>query len=163
MVGNRQKTVKGVVDRTHDPRKKMSLTSVCLTAEPCLTLRTLADKLSILKAAYLPLFIKIIIFAWFLPHFLTAEQKQYRVDCSRDFIGCANNKPDFLNSIILGHESWCYTNDMSIGVGVVPSANSATAKSEAAKVACKDIAYRFLRSYIMNTFRFVEQSMLCFI
>lgn len=51
------------------------------------------------------------LYAKLVPHFLTEEQKEQRVNAARDFIEFADSNPDFLNKIITGDESWCFQYD----------------------------------------------------
>jgi hypothetical protein len=37
-----------------------------------------------------------------------AEQKQLRVEVSENMLDSTNSKPDFMNTIITGDESWVY-------------------------------------------------------
>lgn len=46
-----------------------------------------------------------------VPHFLTTEQMQTRVEACRDLIKTADENPDFLNCIVTGDESWCLKYD----------------------------------------------------
>ena len=47
----------------------------------------------------------------FVPHSLTAEQKERRMECAKDFINSCHQDPSFLANIITGDESWCYQYD----------------------------------------------------
>ncbi len=44
----------------------------------------------------------------FIPHFLTDQQKQVRLTCTRDFVETADGDPSFLKSIVTGGKSWFY-------------------------------------------------------
>lgn len=49
--------------------------------------------------------------ARFVPHSLSDEQKQYRMETSGDFIDMCDRNPQVLETIITGDESWCYQYD----------------------------------------------------
>ncbi|GBN23993.1 hypothetical protein AVEN_204551-1 [Araneus ventricosus] len=49
--------------------------------------------------------------ARFVPHNLSDEQKQYRMETSRDFMDACDLNPQFLEAIITGNESWRYQYD----------------------------------------------------
>ncbi|GBN00081.1 hypothetical protein AVEN_69855-1 [Araneus ventricosus] len=49
--------------------------------------------------------------ARFVPHKLSDEQKQHRVETSGDFIDACDRNPQFLETIVTGDESWCYQYD----------------------------------------------------
>jgi hypothetical protein len=46
--------------------------------------------------------------AKFVPHVLMANQKQSRVDASRELKEHLEIDPDLLSKIITGDKSWCY-------------------------------------------------------
>jgi len=46
--------------------------------------------------------------AKFVPHSLTKEQKEHRVEVSRNFVERADTHEHFLNKIVTGDESWFY-------------------------------------------------------
>ncbi|GBN33688.1 hypothetical protein AVEN_259780-2-1, partial [Araneus ventricosus] len=49
--------------------------------------------------------------ARFVPHKLSDEQKQHRMETSGDFIDACDLNPQFLETIVIGDESWCYQYD----------------------------------------------------
>jgi len=49
--------------------------------------------------------------AKFVPHVLTADQKQSRVDACRELKEHLEIDPDLFSKVITGDESWCYTYD----------------------------------------------------
>jgi histone-lysine N-methyltransferase SETMAR len=49
--------------------------------------------------------------ARFIPHFLTPEQRKYRVTSCQDIIAMADADKKFLNEIITGDEAWCFVSD----------------------------------------------------
>ncbi|GBN39910.1 Putative uncharacterized protein FLJ37770 [Araneus ventricosus] len=50
--------------------------------------------------------------ARFVPHKLSGEQKQHRMETSGDFIDVCDRNPQFLETIVTGDESWCYQYDL---------------------------------------------------
>jgi hypothetical protein len=46
--------------------------------------------------------------AKFVPHVLTADQKQSRVDACRELKEYLEIEPDLFSKVITGDESWCY-------------------------------------------------------
>ncbi|GBM56331.1 hypothetical protein AVEN_60313-1 [Araneus ventricosus] len=46
-----------------------------------------------------------------VPHKLSDEQKQHRMETSGDFIDACDRNPQFLETIVKGDESWCYQHD----------------------------------------------------
>ncbi len=48
------------------------------------------------------------VFFQFVPHLLTPEQEQHRVDCCQNFIVTCDVDPNFLTSIVTRDESWCF-------------------------------------------------------
>jgi len=74
-----------------------------LTEDPHLTLRAISEQLKI-KTLFLfhhswRDFNRRKICARFVPHFLTPEQKEMRVNCCRDFVEMADKDPDFIKII----------------------------------------------------------------
>ncbi|XP_037509168.2 protein GVQW3-like [Rhipicephalus sanguineus] len=49
--------------------------------------------------------------AKFVPKLLTVEQKQLRVEVSKDMLDFTSSDPNFMNTIITGDESWVYGYD----------------------------------------------------
>jgi histone-lysine N-methyltransferase SETMAR len=49
--------------------------------------------------------------AKFVPHTLTDEQKSKRVDHFREVVAAARNDRNFLKSIVMGDETWCFQYD----------------------------------------------------
>jgi hypothetical protein len=49
--------------------------------------------------------------AKFVPHVLTAHQKQSRVDARRELTEHLEIDPDLFSKVITGDESWCYAYD----------------------------------------------------
>jgi len=49
--------------------------------------------------------------ARFVPHKLTDEQKQRRMETSGDFIDMCDKNPEVLNTIMAGDETWCFQYD----------------------------------------------------
>lgn len=81
------------------------------------TCRMIADELHIPKTTVHEILTEILgkkkVCAKFVPHFLTPEQKEQRVNASRDFVQMVTNNPNFLKSIVTGDESWCFEYDPS--------------------------------------------------
>ena len=50
--------------------------------------------------------------AKFVPHLLTAEQKDDRMSICADLRKRAQNDPNFMSSVITGDESWVYGYDL---------------------------------------------------
>ncbi len=48
---------------------------------------------------------------WFVPHALTAEQKEQSLNHAYNLIETIKSNPNFLDSIITGYESWCFAYD----------------------------------------------------
>ena len=46
--------------------------------------------------------------ARFVPHSLSDEQKQYRIETSGDFTDTRDRNPQFLETLITKDESWCF-------------------------------------------------------
>ncbi|XP_029641363.1 uncharacterized protein LOC115216301 [Octopus sinensis] len=44
----------------------------------------------------------------FLPKVLTAHQKQHHLEIAQDMVDCANQDPDFMETILSGDETWIY-------------------------------------------------------
>ncbi|GBM86646.1 hypothetical protein AVEN_71845-1 [Araneus ventricosus] len=49
--------------------------------------------------------------ARFVPHKLSDEQKQHRMETSEYFIDECDRNPQFLETMITGDDSWCYQYD----------------------------------------------------
>ena len=49
--------------------------------------------------------------AKFVPHTLRSDQKSARINYSRDIVAAAENNPNFLKSIVMGDETWCFQYD----------------------------------------------------
>ncbi len=49
---------------------------------------------------------------WFVPHALTAKQKERRLNHAYDLTEMIKSNPNFLDSIITGDESWCFVYDL---------------------------------------------------
>ncbi len=45
---------------------------------------------------------------WFVLHFLSNEQKQVRLACTREFVETADRNPNFLKSIVMRDRCLCY-------------------------------------------------------
>ncbi len=45
---------------------------------------------------------------WFVPHTLTAKQKEQRLNHAYEFIETIKSDPNFLDSIIIADKSWCF-------------------------------------------------------
>ncbi len=94
-----------------------NITAVCtlLTADPRLTVCAIADELNTSKDTVSTIIHHDMgcrkICVRFVPHVLTAEQKQYRLACSHDLVDTTNHDPNFLTSIVTGDESWCFLYD----------------------------------------------------
>ena len=112
----------GKVDVKDKPRSGRPTTSTTLdnvervqrmvAADRRLSLRMIAGELQISLDSesttvhkHLP---KRKICARFLPHSLTDQQKQYRMETSGDFIDMCDQNPKFFEKIITWNESWCY-------------------------------------------------------
>lgn len=80
-----------------------------------MSLRMLSDKLNISKNSVGMILKEKMhrrkVCSRFVPHFLTPEQKERRVDCCRDFVETCDADPNFLSSIVTGDESWCFQYD----------------------------------------------------
>ena len=50
--------------------------------------------------------------AKFVPRFLTDDQKENRVEISRELLANANGNENFLKNIITGDETWVYRYDV---------------------------------------------------
>jgi hypothetical protein len=62
--------------------------------------RTLSEELQMKSVA-----------AKYMPHMLTADQKQSRVDACRELKEHLEIEPDLFLKVITGDESWCYAYD----------------------------------------------------
>jgi hypothetical protein len=51
------------------------------------------------------------LYAHFIPHSLTPEQREHRVTSCQDIIMMANADKHFFNKIITGDETWCFAYD----------------------------------------------------
>jgi hypothetical protein len=51
------------------------------------------------------------IYARFVSHNLCDEEKLRWLDAWNNFVKTDDSEPDFLNTVIIGHESWCYQYD----------------------------------------------------
>ncbi|XKL64661.1 hypothetical protein PGB90_004747 [Kerria lacca] len=51
------------------------------------------------------------LYARFVPHALTNEQKEERMEVSRDLLQTCKTDPNFLRRIVTGDESWCFAYD----------------------------------------------------
>jgi len=47
----------------------------------------------------------------FIPHSLTPEQKDRRIEACRDLIATADSDPDFFKKIVTGDDTWCFAYD----------------------------------------------------
>jgi len=52
--------------------------------------------------------------AKFVPHLLTDDQKENRVEISLELLASANGNENFLENIITGDETWVYGYDVEI-------------------------------------------------
>lgn len=95
--------------------ENVSKVRALLLEQPRLTLRITVEKLNTGKEAVCTILAEQMnrrkICSRFVPHFLTDEQKQTRLSCSRDFIETAESYPFFLKTIVTGDESWCFVYD----------------------------------------------------
>jgi hypothetical protein len=77
-----------------------------------MSFRTLADQLNISKDSVAIILKEKMqrrkVCSRFVPHFITPEQKQRRVDCCRDFFEICDADPNFLSSIFTVDKSWCF-------------------------------------------------------
>lgn len=84
-------------------------------ADRRITLRMLEDQTGINRESIRKILIEDLgkrkICSRFVPHSLTPEQMQRRVDCSKNFIFNCDSNPNFINSIVTGDESWCFQYD----------------------------------------------------
>lgn len=86
-----------------------------LVADHRLTLRAISETLNIGKDTVSEIIHGKLnrrkVCARFVPHFLTADQKQRRMDCARDLVETADNDANFLKTIVTGDETWCFMYD----------------------------------------------------
>jgi hypothetical protein len=75
----------------------------------------IAESLNILKTVVLQILkdslAKRKLCARFVPHSLTAEQREDRVTSCQDIIAMADADKQFFNKIITGDETWCFACD----------------------------------------------------
>lgn len=80
-----------------------------------LTLRLMAEELDISKDTVRTIVHEDLgmrkICSHFVPHFLTEEQKEKRMESANDFIDMCDQDPSFLTTIVTGDETWCYQFD----------------------------------------------------
>jgi len=80
-----------------------------------LTLRLMAEELGIGKEAVRTIVREDLgkrkICSRFVPHRLTAEQKEKRMECANDFVRMCHQDRSFLTTIVTGDETWCYQYD----------------------------------------------------
>ncbi len=80
-----------------------------------LTLRLMAEELGIGKETVRTIVREDLgkrkICSRFVPHRLTAEQKEKRMECANDFISMCRGNRSFLTTIVTGDETWCYQYD----------------------------------------------------
>jgi len=82
-----------------------------------LLLRMLADEVNIGKDTVRKIVFEDLwkrkVCSHFIPHSLTAEQKDQRIAACRDLIATADSDPDFFKKIVTGDETWCFTYDLT--------------------------------------------------
>ena len=83
-----------------------------LVTDRHLTCRMIAEKLNIAKTVVHDIIRNVLkkkkVCAKFVPHSLTPEQKEQRVNACRNLIEMADEDNTFLQKIITGDESWCF-------------------------------------------------------
>lgn len=127
------------------------------------TIRLIADKLNISIGSVHNIvhnkLDKRELYAKFVPHFLTPEQKEQRVTASQNFIKLADLDPNFLNNIIAGSESWCFAYDPTIKCQSleVGSEQAKSMKTHATKPKVKTMLIAFFDSRGMVHQEFVPQ------
>lgn len=86
-----------------------------VAADRRMTVRMLADELNMGKDTVHKILTEDLgkrkICSRFVPHFLTDDQKQCRMEACGELIDSADRDPLFLQSIVTGDESWCYQYD----------------------------------------------------
>jgi len=86
-----------------------------VVSNPRYSVEMLAEELKLSKGSVYTVLTKKLgkrkICARFVPHALTLEQKERRVEASRSLVEFANKDKNFLDKIVTGDESWCYQYD----------------------------------------------------
>jgi [histone H3]-lysine36 N-dimethyltransferase SETMAR len=92
--------------------KNIALVHAALTDNPRASIRNLSAELHISHGTVHTILTEDLclkkINSCFVPHMLTAEQKEKRVRLADELIIAADNNRDFLKQIVTGDESWCY-------------------------------------------------------
>ncbi|XP_043285125.1 histone-lysine N-methyltransferase SETMAR-like [Venturia canescens] len=86
-----------------------------VASNPRVSVETLSRKLNISVGSVYHILHDVLgkkkICAKFVPHSLTLDQKQWRLDASLNFLDWANTHENFLNKIVTGDETWCFQYD----------------------------------------------------
>ena len=100
---------------TSSTEENVERVQAAVVSNPKVSIETLAEQLHISEGSVHKILTddlgKRKICARFVPHSLTPDQKQRRVQASRNLIEAADNDRNFLNKIITGDESWCFQYD----------------------------------------------------
>jgi len=83
--------------------------------ECCVTVRMMADELGVNRETIRQILVENLgkrkVASWFVPHALSDDQRQERVQYAKDIIKTARKNKNFLISIVAEDEPWCFRYD----------------------------------------------------